>query len=167
MTHFAHVLALLVASCAAAPRAAPPAVGRPAPIAPPALESAPPQQQIENERAVRTAPAAALVRADLVLDECSNLGGIHVALTVVSVARGDASTLRTAHYGGHGFRPQATIAPGQLFVAALTPLAGGASVHNPGWCLDALPPHFDAEATGIIPVGDETQGDAELKRLVP
>jgi hypothetical protein len=172
------LLALLVASCSTMHAAAPPPKQpakqtaqpakpvKPEKIAPPAVESVPPQQLITNEDAVRNAPAVAIVRADVVQEECSNMGGLHVVLTVVDLARGDKKALHTLHYGEHGFEPDAPIKVGDLFVAAVTP-SPGLHVRSQGWCLDDLPDPFDGSATALLPVDSEKQGQAEIKRLLP
>jgi hypothetical protein len=135
--------------------AAPPA---PQPIAPPAVHSAPPQQLIVNEDAVRKAPVAAIVRVDTVEGECSDLGGVHVVFTAVEPGLG------TVFYGGHGVQPSGKIVPGALFVAAVYPGRAEVSMEK-GWCV--TPSIVDGIAVALLPVDTIDQGRYEIHRLRP
>ncbi len=140
-------LLIALAACSAPPRATP--VALPAPVS--------------TNAAVPTVPDGSLVVAEVVqrVDECSGLGGEHYVLRLHD------GTRRTVHAGGHGARldliPFGSTA--RAFVVAeidLAPITFGDS----GWCLNALPRHFDGRVHRIVRAADLREARAFLLQLV-
>lgn len=110
---------------------------------------------------IRRSPAAAVLRVVRVDDECSNAGGTHLTLEVVSQAKG--SPMKTIAAGGHALWIEAK--PGDVYLAGIAPPAGAERRSNPGWCLKDLPA-VDGYATTIVKAATVEEAEARLAELL-
>jgi hypothetical protein len=110
---------------------------------------------------IRKAPAAAVLRVVRVDDECSNAGGTHLTLEVVTQAKGTA--LKRVAAGGHALWIDAK--PGDVYVAGIGPPADAKRRSNPGWCLKGLP-DVDGYATTIVKAATVEEAEARLRELL-
>ncbi|HVH47111.1 MAG TPA: hypothetical protein VM925_32435 [Labilithrix sp.] len=107
--------------------------------------------------AIKKAAHRAVLVHDEVIEECSSTGGSHAFFTIVQPGKG------VVHYGGHAAHLMNAFEKGQVWVAAIEPLASPESVKNEAWCVPDR--KVDARATALVPVATREEGSRLLEEL--